>query len=509
MTGNISYLSDFEAINRGYVAFGRNPKGDKITSKVKINTGKLDFDDVHFVKELKFNLFSVLQMCDMKNSVLFTDTECVVLSSDLKLPNENHVLLRVPRKNNIYNVDLKNIFPSGDLTCLFANATLDESNLWRRRLGHINFKTMNKLVKGNLARGSPSKLFENNHTCVACKKGKQHRASCKSKHVKGKIIQAARTMLADSLLPIPFWAKVVNTACYVQNRVLVTKPHNKTTYELLLGRTPSIGFMRPFRCPVTIFNTLDSLGKFDEKADEGFLVGYSVSSKAFRVFNSRTKIVQETLHINLLENQPNVVGNGPTWLFYIDTPTQSMNYQPVAARNQPNHNAGIKENLAAGKVGKDTESSQQYVLLPLWSTGSKDSQNTDADDAFNVKENESKVHVSPSSSDKPKKHDEKEKREAKGKSLVDLSTGVRDLSDEFEEFSINSTNWVNAASAPVTAIGPNLTNNTNNFNVVGSSDNTVSPNLEIGGKSSFVDPSQYTDDPDMPALEDIVYSDDE
>nr|GEW28140.1 ribonuclease H-like domain-containing protein [Tanacetum cinerariifolium] len=116
MTGNISYLSDFKEINRGYVAFGGNPKGGKITGKGKIKTAKLDFNDVYFVKELKFNLFSVSHMCDKKNNVLFTDTECVVLSSDFKFPDENHVLLRVPRENNMYNVDLKNVVPSGDLT---------------------------------------------------------------------------------------------------------------------------------------------------------------------------------------------------------------------------------------------------------------------------------------------------------------------------------------------------------------------------------------------------------
>nr|GFA42031.1 hypothetical protein [Tanacetum cinerariifolium] len=99
-----------------------------------------------------------------------------------------------------------------------------------------------------------------------------------------------------SLLPIPFWAKAINTACYVQNRVLVTKHHNKTPYELLHGRLPSIGFMRPFGYPVTILNTLDPLGKFQRKVDEGFLIGYSVCSKAFRVFNRRTRIIQETLH---------------------------------------------------------------------------------------------------------------------------------------------------------------------------------------------------------------------
>nr|GFB73792.1 ribonuclease H-like domain-containing protein [Tanacetum cinerariifolium] len=100
MIGNMSYLSDFEELNGGYVAFGGNPKGGKITAKGKIKTGKLDFDDVYFVKELKFNLFSVSQMCDKKNNVLFTDTECLVLSSDLKLPDASQVLLRVPRENN-------------------------------------------------------------------------------------------------------------------------------------------------------------------------------------------------------------------------------------------------------------------------------------------------------------------------------------------------------------------------------------------------------------------------
>ncbi|GKD07448.1 putative ribonuclease H-like domain-containing protein [Tanacetum coccineum] len=137
---------------------------------------KLMEDLLPFV-ELKFNLFSVSQMCDKKNSVLFTDAECVVLSPDFKLTNESHVLLR---KDNMYSVDLKNVVPQGGLTCLFAKATPDESNLWHRRLGHVNFKTMNKLVRGNLVRGLPSKLFEINQTCAACQKGKQQRASCKT-----------------------------------------------------------------------------------------------------------------------------------------------------------------------------------------------------------------------------------------------------------------------------------------------------------------------------------------
>ncbi|GKA26409.1 putative ribonuclease H-like domain-containing protein [Tanacetum coccineum] len=156
------------------------------------------------------------------------------------------------------------------------------------------------------------------------------------------LIKAARTMLADSKLPTTFWAEAINTACYVQNRVLVIKPHNKTLYELFLGRKPALGFMRPFGCLVTILNTIDHLGNFDGKDDEGFFVRYSINSKAFRVFNSRTRIVKENLHVQFSENTPNIAGNRPKWLFDIDALTKSMNYKPVVARNQSNGNAGTK-----------------------------------------------------------------------------------------------------------------------------------------------------------------------
>nr|GEV65274.1 putative ribonuclease H-like domain-containing protein [Tanacetum cinerariifolium] len=305
---NMSYLFDFKELNGGYVAFGGNPNGGKISGK-----------------------------------------------------DATQVLLRVPRENNMYNVDLKNIVPLEDLTCLFAKATLHESNLWHRRLGYINYKTMNKLVK-------------------------------------------------------------VNTASYVQNRVLVTKPQHKTPYELLLGRTPSIGFMRHFGCPVTILNTLDPLGKFDGKVDEGFLVGYSVSSKDFRVFSSRTRIIQETLHINFLENKTNVTGSGPTC------------------------------------------------------------------------------------SVQSKKHDDKTNREAKGKSPIESSIGYRNLSTEFEYFSDNNINDVNAADSPILNVGKISTNSTNTFSAAGPSNAAVNP---THGKSSCIDTSQYPDDPNMPELEDITYFDDE
>nr|GEV67014.1 hypothetical protein [Tanacetum cinerariifolium] len=288
----------------GYVAFGGN--NGRITGKRKIKAGRLDFEDVYYVEELKhYNLFSVSQMCDKKNKVLFTDTDCLVLSPDFKLPDENQVLLKIPRQHNMYSFNLKNIDPSRDLACLFAKALIDESNKWHKRLGHVNFKNLNKFVKGNLVRGLPSKILKNDHTCVACQKESNTRPLdettpilkdfirkaenqfnhkvktirsdngtefknnelIKFRGLKGikreysnartpqqngvakrknrTLIETARTMLADSFLPTTFWAEAVNTACYVLNRVLVTKPQNKTPYELLTVENQANKFAGP------------------------------------------------------------------------------------------------------------------------------------------------------------------------------------------------------------------------------------------------------------------------
>ncbi|GKF01571.1 retrovirus-related pol polyprotein from transposon TNT 1-94, partial [Tanacetum coccineum] len=123
--------------------------------------------------------------------------------------------------------------------------------------------------------------------------------------------------------------------------------------------------MRPFGCPITILNTLDHLGKFNGKADEGFFVGYSTNSKAYKVFNSRTKIVEENLHVKFSEETPNIAGIGPNWLFDIDALTISMSYKLIVAGNQTNGNAGTKENNDAGQDGKKIVLDQKYILLPL------------------------------------------------------------------------------------------------------------------------------------------------
>ncbi|GJW68933.1 putative ribonuclease H-like domain-containing protein [Tanacetum coccineum] len=178
-----------------------------------------------------------------------------------------------------------------------------------------------------------------------------------------------------TFLPNTFWAEAVSTACYVLNRVLVTKPHNKTPYELLTGKIPIISYIRPFGCHVTILNTIDHLGKFAGKSDEGFLVGYSLQSKAFRVYNLETKRVEENMHINFLENKPNVAGKGPNWLFDLDYLTDSMNYHPIRSENQANQhagqqeanqNAGTEDIIEAGDSKQEDESAQDCFVLPIW-----------------------------------------------------------------------------------------------------------------------------------------------
>ncbi|GJU88010.1 putative ribonuclease H-like domain-containing protein [Tanacetum coccineum] len=232
------------------------------------------------------------------------------------------------------------------------------------------------------------------------------------------LIEAARTMLANSKLLTIFWAEAVNTACYVQNRVLVTKPHNKTPYELFLSRKPALGFMRPFGCPVTILNTIDHLGKFDGKADEGFFVG-----------------------------------------------------------NQSNGNAGTKACDDAGKARMETIPGKDYILLPLWPADLPFSQNSKS---------------SPDAGFKPSGDNEKKVTKEPGKEGGDSSNHQKK-----EDDNVNNTNNVNTASDG---------NNTNNVNAVSSTVNVVGIEVNVVGAKTSI---ELLDDPNMPELEDIVYSDDD
>ncbi|GKE64933.1 retrovirus-related pol polyprotein from transposon TNT 1-94 [Tanacetum coccineum] len=258
------------------------------------------------------------------------------------------------------------------------------------------------------------------------------------------LIEAIRTMSVDSKFPTTFCAKAVNTAYYVLNRVLVIKPHNKIPYELIHGRMPLIDFLKPFGCLVTILNTKDHLGKFDGKVDEGFFIGYSVVSKAMRVFNKRTRIVEETLNIKFLENTPNVTGNGPDWLFDVDSLTISINYVPVVAGNQSNGIAGTRDNIIIGQAKKKIEPEQEYILIPICTTNPLISQDP------KVSEEDAE--------EKPTKMDENRALDKDGEDDQSTSEFERLLQQEKQTVHHNSTNSINTISTPVSAAGPSFTN---------------------------------------------------
>nr|GEW02015.1 hypothetical protein [Tanacetum cinerariifolium] len=239
MTGNISYISDYEPFDGGYVSFGQG--GCKITGKRTIKIGKLEFEKVYFGKDLKYNLFSVSQIYDNKNSGLFTDSECNVLGRDFKLLDDANVLLRTPMQHNMYTINLKNILPHKDLTCLVAKALADEGMLWHRRLGHLNFKTINRLVRHNLVRGLPSKCFENDHTYTTCLKRKQHKASCKFKLVNS-VTKPLQTLHMDLFGPTS--VSCINQKWYF---LVVTDDFSRFTWTFFLkAKDETNGILRKF-----------------------------------------------------------------------------------------------------------------------------------------------------------------------------------------------------------------------------------------------------------------------
>ncbi|GJY47155.1 putative ribonuclease H-like domain-containing protein, partial [Tanacetum coccineum] len=231
-------------------------------------------------------------------------------------------------------------------------------------------------------------------------------------------------------------AEAVSTACYVLNRVLVTKPHNKTPYELVTGKIPIISYIRPFGCHVTILNTIDHLGKFDEKSDEGFLLGYSLQSKAFRVYNLETKRVEENMHITFLENKTRCAEK-TNLAFDLDYLTDSMNYQPVRSENQANkhagpqeanHNAGTKDNIDAGDSEKEDESAQDYFCTAIWSslfsTVKEIKTRKDADETPN-KHPDLKTNEKPVDKEDQVFLDELERLKRQEKDAIDVAEALR------------------------------------------------------------------------------------
>ncbi|KAJ9541659.1 hypothetical protein OSB04_028165 [Centaurea solstitialis] len=408
MIGNKHVLVDFKEEAGPSVKFGG--EGRVITRGYgTLTNGKTTFRMVSYVEELTHHLLSISQLCDKDHKDSFSKKSWKVKNKHKK------IILIGQRSHDVYVINMLVAFDTyqstwwvdcgvllyqgsyliyrqwvavSTITILETIRTIREDVfkpvlvgasseinwLWHKRLSHLNFKTINQLSISNLVRGLPENNFAKESLCAACEKGKQTRASFKSKqwiHLedllpqliiafilrmekynqitvcsirsdhgtefknsvldefvvsKGisqkfssnrtpqqngvaerrnhTLIEAARSMLIEAHLPIQFWAKAVNTTCYTKNRSLIVKRFKKTAYELIRGRKPNIEYFHIFGCNCYIKNDRDALGKFDAKANNGFLVGYSTISKAYRVFNKRRQTIEETIHVKFDESNP-------------------------------------------------------------------------------------------------------------------------------------------------------------------------------------------------------------
>ncbi|KAJ9555966.1 hypothetical protein OSB04_010580 [Centaurea solstitialis] len=386
MTGHKEILHNFKPKFCGSVQFG-NEQYAPIVGYGDVIQDKVTIKKVSLVEGLGHNLFSIGQFCDKDLEVGFKKRRCVVKTESGK------ELLVGTRRRNLNKIDLRDVKAKNTL-CLLSKASNQQSILWHRRLSHLNFKGLNKLVIGNLAIGIPDLRFQQDHLCSACQLGKMKRVSHKSKlehgtekplqlihmdlcgpmrvqntwvkflqskdeapeiiisvlkevqvnlqsqvqkirsdhgtEFKNKVlggylesvgikhtfaavrtpqqngvverrnrtlVEAARTMLAYSKLPMFLWAEAVDTACYTQNRSIVNNRFGKTPYELINNQVPNIGHFRVFGCRCFVLNDREDRHKLQAKSDEAIFIGYSKHSIAYRVYNKRTKMVMESSNV--------------------------------------------------------------------------------------------------------------------------------------------------------------------------------------------------------------------
>ncbi|KAI3816126.1 hypothetical protein L1987_15816 [Smallanthus sonchifolius] len=445
MTGQFSLLQDYHPMDGDFFTLKGNPRGGKIEGRGTVSNGV----------------------------------------------NKELILMRAPRRYNTYSLDMNN--PSGIESCFLSKASKDESFLWHKRLGHVNFKTMNRLVRGNLVTGLPMKDFSPVEHCLSCSKGKQHKSTHKPKTTNSidsplqllhmdlfgpmsvmsherksyclvvaddfsrftwvffqakkdetpetlkiyllqiknmfnlsvktirsdhgtefknaildsfserrnrTLIEAARTMIVDSKLPVTFWAEAVNTLCFVQNRVLITKSCNKTPYEIMYKRKHVIDFFRKFGCVCTMLNTSDQLNKFETKVYECYFVGYSSNQRAFHVYNKRRRIMLESIDINWHESNHTDAGDGPDWIFNVDSLFKSF-ILPVFPNISVSANPLISMNNLGTSIASISSSSGQHVDVPpkiANAESTQDSSNSVATSETVKEETPPIVDVAPQSS---------------------------------------------------------------------------------------------------------------
>ncbi|KAJ9567364.1 hypothetical protein OSB04_003330 [Centaurea solstitialis] len=395
MTGRKEILSNYKEEYGGSVKFGQ---GDIVCKDITIK-------NVAHVVGLNHNLFSIGKFCDKDLEVYFKKRRCVVRTE------EGKELLVGSRRTNLYTIRLQHKlqYPS---SCLISRSSLRQVVLWHKRLSHLNFRYIDKIVKHQLVSGIPLIKFEQEEMCPGCEKGKMKRASHPPKPEQGSksplsllhmdlcgpmkyqslagrkyilvivddfsrytwtkflktkdetssliinfikavqvqlklpvqtvrsdngtefknsilksfynsfgitqtfsaartpeqngvverrnrtLVEAARSMLAESQLPQYLWAEAVNTACYTQNRSIIHRRFGQTPYHILFGRVPSVGHFKVFGCKCFVLNETENRSKFGPKSDELVFVGYSETSIAYRVLNRQTRIVTESINVH-------------------------------------------------------------------------------------------------------------------------------------------------------------------------------------------------------------------
>ncbi|KAI3697975.1 hypothetical protein L6452_31082 [Arctium lappa] len=332
MTRQRDLLTEYKEEKGPSVTFGGNGKGFTRGFGV-LSNGTTTIRRVAYVDGLKHNLLSISQLCDKDYEVRFSKKACSVVDEKGKLALSGH------RRENVYVIDMDSTIT--DNLCFLSKASSDVNWLWHKRLSHLNFKTLNSLSSKELVSGLPQHSYAKASLCstyeysrytwvifLRCKSDTPEELISFVKKMEVLNNLTVRSIRSDDgtefknsslnnffenkgishnfssvRTPQQNGAEAVNTACFTQNRSLIIKRFGKTTYELFLGRKPSINFLHIFGCQCFILNNRDQLGKFDPKADDGIFLGYSSISKAYRVFNKRRQTVEETIHVTFDETR--------------------------------------------------------------------------------------------------------------------------------------------------------------------------------------------------------------
>ncbi|GJS47070.1 retrovirus-related pol polyprotein from transposon TNT 1-94 [Tanacetum coccineum] len=303
MTGVKSYLHKYMEQSRPKVVFE-----DDSTCITKgygsIKCNGIVFTKVAFVNGVKYNLISISQLCDAKYIVQFDEKRGTIFNSN------KEVVMIAPRVRDVYVLDMTS---SAQESCFFAKASENLNWLWHKRLAHLNFKTINKLAKQNVVIGLPTLVYSKDKPCSSCEKGKHHRASFKTKQISS-IKKCLHLLHMDLFGPVT--PRFINHEKYT---FVIVDEYSRYTWVYFLKKkiqAPEtiMSFIKRVENQndikvkqlktdnVYIHNHKDHLGKFDEKADDGYLLGYSLVSKAFRVFNTRRQQTEETYHITFDES---------------------------------------------------------------------------------------------------------------------------------------------------------------------------------------------------------------